>query len=174
LAFDGKKNRKKTSLAKGAFDTDETADGIQKPFDDGQPKTGPGDVSGLFVLDPVKPIKNLVQVFICNSESIIPNGYTGIDSRHIDRYLYFPAVLGVVDGIGDQVSEDTFQGNGICGEYGEGIFWEVQCKGLVLFLGRGTQKVYDIFKELLQADRLGLLANNSFFDARQIEEISNQ
>ena len=104
----------------------EPAHGIQKSFDDGESKTSAGDISSFIVFNPVESFKNLVQIFIGDAEAVVLHLHSDVNAGHVNLDVDFSAVLRVIDGIGDQVAKNAFQGNGVCGEFGKRVLWEFQ------------------------------------------------
>ena len=126
LRVGGKQNRKNTSFPEFALYINEPAHGIQKSFDDGESKTSAGDISSFIVFDPVESLKNLVQIFIGDAEAVVLHLYSDVDTGHVNLDVDFSTVLRVIDGVGNQISKNTFKGNGVGGEFGKRVLWEFQ------------------------------------------------
>jgi len=92
---------------------------------DGESKSCTRNIPRLFVLDPIKSIKNLVEIFAVDSKTVINNLYAKIRSGHVGLDVDASAGLGIVDGIGYQVPKDTFQRNRICHKTGNRFFGKV-------------------------------------------------
>ena len=126
LRVGGKQNRENTPFPEFALYINEPVHGIQKSFYDGESKTSAGDISSFIVFDSVESFKNLVQIFIGDAEAVVLHLYSDVDAGHFNLDVDFSTVLRVIDGIGDQVAKNAFQGNGVGGEFGKRVLWEFQ------------------------------------------------
>ena len=84
-----------------------------KPLTIGSPSPVPVRKRVFFVFDPIEAVKNFPQIFGFNAEPIILDGDADIvtDLVHLDGNL--TVLLGVVDGVRNQVAHNALEGQGV-------------------------------------------------------------
>ena len=93
-------------------------------------------------------------MFFRHAETVVHDFYPDIDACRVHVDPDAAAFLGVVDGIGNQVAENTLQCQRVRRDFRQRVWGQVEGQGLAAGGGPGGEKVDDVCQQIVESESI--------------------